>query len=130
MGAITENGVPHVVEVRHLNEIKENSVLKLARVSYNAALAHYDRAAYVCACSYLRTRSDDGRADDSSAWSDGSALVYPDVFRGTIVVIHRQGLAKSKYKLLYKRQCLPGILAGVKQGSCKRVRCVVKLACL
>lgn len=64
MGFVAEDGISHVVIVRHLYFIEQDDVLKFCRVTYDCAFADDRISADECALTDFCVLSDDRRSVD------------------------------------------------------------------
>lgn len=75
MRLVAEDGVAHIVVMRHLAAVEDDAVLELTRVSEHAAVADDDVLADVAAGAELAVPPDPGRAFDHHARLQRGALI-------------------------------------------------------
>src|SRR5690242_15493938 len=70
---VAKNGIADVIKVRHLNLVEENTILELARVTHDDAVAHDHVFADVAARANMAAFPDPSRAlQKSSLFHDGA----------------------------------------------------------
>ena len=95
VGFVSEDGIAHVVIVRHLYFVEQYDVLKFCRVTYDCAFADDCISADKCALADFCVLSDDRRSVDVGCLEYGCGFGDPYVFADLIVFICRKGSSSS-----------------------------------
>ena len=94
VGFVAEDGIAHVIIVRHLYFVEQDDVLKFCRVTYDCAFADDRISADECALADFCVLSDDRRSVDVGCLEYGCGFGDPYVFADLIVFICRKGLSE------------------------------------
>ena len=124
---VSQNGVAHVVEVRHLHVIEQNHVLQLRGISHHSVFTHNGRAAQKSALTHFSAVIDDQRTSQISAVEHRGILGNPHAFCGVVELVLRQRGAQFQNEILDVRQRVPGVGKALQQGCRNRVCQVVQI---
>ena len=87
---VSQNGIAHVVEVRHLHVIEQNHVLQLRGISHHSVFAHNCRAAKKSALAHFSAVIDDQRTSQIGTVEHRGILGNPHAFCGMVELVFGQ----------------------------------------
>ena len=90
MGFITEDAITDIIEVWHLNTVKENGVFEFDRITDYGTASDNGTTANVCAMSYFCALTNDCRCADIRRGSNFRISGDIDAFAGIIVFLFRE----------------------------------------
>ena len=101
MGFVAEDGIAHVIIVRHLYFVEQDDVLKFCRVTYYCTFTNYSFSSYKCTMSYLCAFTYYCRTCNICGFKHICFFMNPYISIFFNIFILRKGSAKLYYIVSY-----------------------------